>query len=251
MTYPAISISIVSHGQADLIGPLLADLAKLPQPERFEVLLTRNLPESLPFASGDFPFSLTLIDNPTPKGFGANHNAAFAVARGRFFAVVNPDIRLLGDPFPALLNGLQAERAAIAGPLVQARDGGVEDSIRLFPTPLGLAAKALGWSDGRYALKAGVAPQSVDWLAGMFMLARSEAFRDAGGFDEGFFLYYEDVDLCARMWKRGWRILACPQARVIHDARRESHRNPRYLRWHLASLLRYLGKHWLRLPKSA
>ena len=84
----------------------------------------------------------------------------------------------------------------------------------------------------------------------MFMLFRAEAFFRVGGFDEDFFLYYEDVDICTRLWKDGSRVLACPGAQVIHEARRASRRNVRYMRWHAASLLRYLGKYWLRLPKT-
>jgi len=77
----------------------------------------------------------------------------------------------------------------------------------------------------------------------MFMMVKRQAFADIGGFDEKFFLYYEDVDLCARFKKAGWAVKYDPRAEVVHDARRTSHTNLRYLKWHLSSMLRYFIKH--------
>ena len=81
-----------------------------------------------------------------------------------------------------------------------------------------------------------------DWVAGMFMVLRSETFRAAGGFDEGYFLYYEDVDLCWRLQRSGLRAALLPTVRAIHDARRSSHRKLRYLLWHGKSMLRFFAK---------
>jgi GT2 family glycosyltransferase len=66
----------------------------------------------------------------------------------------------------------------------------------------------------------------VDWVAGMFLLIRTEAFRALGGFDEGFHLYYEDVDFCARAWKAGWKVQVHPEVSVIHDAQRAEPAQP-------------------------
>jgi hypothetical protein len=87
-----------------------------------------------------------------------------------------------------------------------------------------------------------------EWVAGMFMMFRNSAYKKLNGFDEHFFLYYEDVDICVRAWKVGLKVLACPSVSVVHDARRESRRNIRYLWWHLTSMIRYFVKHWGRLP---
>ncbi|MEW6512988.1 MAG: glycosyltransferase family 2 protein [Pseudomonadota bacterium] len=242
-----ISISVVSHGQGDLVGRVLADIARFSDATRIEVILTRNIPEQLPFLVTDFPYPLKEVENVSPKGFGANHNAAFLRAKGEWFCVLNPDIRLPEDPFPSLLEAHAVPTAAVVAPAVLSPVGEIEDSVRRFPTPFSLTGKLLGWSDGRYSYKIGDAPFTADWLGGMFMLFRAEDFRRVGGFDEGFFLYYEDVDICARLWKSGRQVLACPKVQVIHDARRTSRRNFRYMRWHLASMARYLSKHWLRL----
>jgi hypothetical protein len=84
----------------------------------------------------------------------------------------------------------------------------------------------------------------------MFMLFRAEAFQDIGGFNEEFFLYYEDVDICARLWKAGWKVVLHPGVSVIHDAQRASRHNPRHMAWHLSSMARYFWKHSGRLPKN-
>jgi GT2 family glycosyltransferase len=73
----------------------------------------------------------------------------------------------------------------------------------------------------------------------MFMLFKPDLFSAVDGFDERYHLYYEDVDICARLKIAGYRIMACPTVSVIHSARRESHRNLRYMKWHLQSMLRF------------
>ena len=78
------------------------------------------------------------------------------------------------------------------------------------------------------------------------LLVRSDTFSSIGGFDEKFFLYYEDVDLCARLRMLGHEIRQERSVEAIHDARRQSRRNPRFTCWHLASMTRYLLKKYAR-----
>lgn len=248
--YALITISIVSHAQGNLVRNLLSDLSGLVDSADIEIILTKNLPERMLFAADDFPCPVKIVENGFPKGFGANHNAAFRLARGDWFCVMNPDIRMTDNPFPVLLEELERQHAAVIAPAVLSPAGQLEDSIRRFPTPLSLAGKMLGRCDGRYSFAVGDEAFAADWVGGMFMLFRAEDYRRVGGFDEGFFLYYEDVDICTRLWKAGRRVLACPKTQVIHDARRASRRNLRYMRWHAGSMARYLGKHWLRLPNT-
>jgi len=229
----------------------LKDLSTLGVRQSFEVLLTLNIPEVLPFDDDTFSFPLRVISNASPQGFGANHNAAFRQATGGWFCVMNPDIRLPNDPFSYLIAEIERLNGAVIAPTTRASLGHCEDSIRHFPTALALASKAFGIDDGRYDYAPGDATFSADWVGGMFMLFQTDAFRRVGGFDEGFFLYYEDVDICARLWKMGGKVLACPGATVIHDAQRTSRRQLRYMRWHASSMARYFAKHWLRLPKTS
>jgi N-acetylglucosaminyl-diphospho-decaprenol L-rhamnosyltransferase len=246
---PRITISVVSHGQLEIAAPLLADLAALSSDLDLEVFLKLNIPERpLPNLSV-FSCPITVLENSLPRGFGANHNEAFTRAQGEWFCVLNPDIRLPQNPFPVLLEEASRLNGALIAPSVLSDIGEIEDSVRHFPTLSSMVSKLCGFDSSRYVFPSESDTFCADWVAGMFMLFRSEDFRLVGGFDEKFYLYYEDVDICARLWKAGRPVLFCPSAKVVHNARRSSRTNPRYMRWHAASMLRYFVKHWGRLPK--
>jgi N-acetylglucosaminyl-diphospho-decaprenol L-rhamnosyltransferase len=184
---------------------------------------------------------VTVIHNERAKGFGANHNAAFDAGRTDFFCVLNPDVRLEQDPFPALLEILANPKIGVAAPLIVNPLGAIEDSARRFPTPGRLLRKVLFKTrSADYPIKTEVV--LPDWVAGMFMVFRTELFRAAGGFDESYFLYYEDVDLCWRLHRLGYGVALQPTVRAIHAARRSSHRKLGYLRWHVSSMLRFFLK---------
>ncbi|RXT28468.1 glycosyl transferase [Rhizobium leguminosarum] len=238
-----ICVSIVSHGQGKIANLLLDDLDS--RCSGLNVVLTKNIPEELPIQDRQYP--LLQIENPSPKGFAANHNQAFRHCDSGLFCVANPDIRLQADPFGHLKAAMGDPRVGLVAPLIVNPGGTIEDSARYFPTLFSLLRKALGKGDGRFPIDPN-RPSAVDWTAGMFMLFRSEAFADVGGFDEGFFLYYEDVDICARLWKAGWKVILLPTVSVVHDARRASHTNPKYMRWHVSSMIRYFTKHLGRTP---
>jgi N-acetylglucosaminyl-diphospho-decaprenol L-rhamnosyltransferase len=233
-----ISISIVSHRHGPMARRLISDLDGLCA-GRIEIILTENVPES---PSVDWSFvsgPVKVLRNSEPRGFGANHNSAFRQSSGEFFCVLNPDVRLTSDPFPELLRELSAPRTGVVAPLIVDSCGAVQDSARRFPTPASLLRKALGSPvPPDYAIRD--EPFSPDWVAGMFMVFPREVFREIEGFDERYFLYYEDVDLCARLRRKGYEIRLNPRARAIHDAQRDSHRDLAYLATHLRSALRYL-----------
>lgn len=233
-----ISISIVSHSQAALVNELLVDLSRVCRADSIEVLLTLNVPEELPFSPEMLPFALKIIHNDCPLGFGENHNRAFALASGGFFCVVNPDIRIDTDVFPSLLSALRDESIGVVAPMVVNSSGTIEDSARRFPTPLKIVDKVIGV--GRFKdYEINDVPIFPDWVGGMFMMFRRRIYEELGGFDQKFFLYYEDVDICARIWLKGLRVMLVPQVKVIHNARRSSHKKARYLLIHISSMMRF------------
>jgi len=243
-----ITVSIVSHGQGQLVEALLNDLARCQ--DISAVILTMNIPENdIPCPESLRP-RLQLIRNECPLGFAANHNQAFVFCETFFFAVLNPDIRLTNDPFPILASALKTTGGGVMAPLVRNPGGGLEDSARHFPTPMRLLRKLIGLGDGRITFEDMASPQDVDWTAGMFLLFPASAFHALNGFDEGFFLYYEDVDICTRFWKSGRRVIVHPGVAVIHAAQRASRRKLGYMKWHLSSMVRYFAKHAWRLPRS-
>lgn len=113
-----------------------------------------------------------------------------------------------------------------------------------------MIAKLLGLDRGTYAVDRRARCFCPDWVAGMFMLFPSAAFEAVGGFDENFYLYYEDVDICVRLRHLGYRVAVMRGASVVHNARRDSRRCLRFARWHAASMARYFWKHWGRLPAA-
>jgi hypothetical protein len=223
------------------VSRLLRDIRSLGRDD-LQVILTVNVPEDLP-SEACTPARIEIIHNASEKGFAANHNAAFGAARGDYFCVLNPDVRLAQDPFPALLEVLREPQVAVAAPRIVDPAGRVEDSARRFPTAASLLMKSLGLAP-QFDYPAGEPPPSPDWVAGMFMLIRREAFEKAGGFDERFFLYYEDVDICRRLRLLGFDVRLVAQATATHEAQRASRRDARHMLWHARSMLRYLTAHY-------
>ncbi len=232
-----VTASIVSHGHGSMVRGLVEDLLGCPEVAR--VVVTQNIPERTEYPEDGH---VEIIRNAEPRGYGANQNAAFATETSTLFCVLNPDIRLKGNPFPQLLEAFDDPSVALVAPKIISPDGSEEDSARKFPTARDLLSKALGRNDGTYSDKPVSGPTYPDWLAGMFLLLCSDAFRKVGGFDEKFFLYYEDVHLCWRLRRDGFQVVQDRSVSAVHDARRESQRNLRFARWHLASMARYLIK---------
>lgn len=245
MTEAGVTVSVVSHGHASLVSALFIDLASIPLIH--EVVLTINTPDKSVEIPEAVAGRVNIITNDVPRGFGANHNTAFARCRTKYFCVLNPDIRMKIDPFPALIEGLNG--AQLAAPLILNPFGAIEDSARRFPTPWRMLRRILGIDNGAYPLGDNVHKIDPDWVGGMFMLFNAETYRALGGFDERFFMYLEDVDICARIRRGGGRIALCTDVAAIHDARRASRRNARHSYWHLKSLLSFFRLHWGHLPR--
>lgn len=230
-----IHASVVSHGHGTMVEHLAVELLGCPEVQ--SVTITLNVPERL-----DFPqdVRITVVSNPVPRGYGTNHNAAWAGSTALFYCALNPDVRLSGNPFPALLAAMQDSSVAACAPIINAVNGRREDSARKFPTMASLLRKALIRDNGTHDTRHEVS--DPDWLAGMFLLLRSSAFREVGGFDEKYFLYYEDVDLCWRLRSRGHAVRQVQEVTAVHDARRASRKDQRHARWHLASMARFLTR---------
>lgn len=228
-----LTVSIVSHGQADLVCLLLGDLKKFCAADD-EVIVTLNIDELLEFDNRSFPCAVTVLRNTKPLGFGANHNKAFALAKGDYFCVLNPDIRLYGNPFPGLLSQMKAGTGIIAPKVVNSK-GEMEESARRFPTPFTILKKAFQVDEKKRTQNT----EFPDWVAGMFMVFPAHIFRELKGFDERYFLYYEDVDICSRLKLAGYGVQFCSEITVEHDAQCRSHSDPAYRTLHLQSMIRY------------
>lgn len=231
------TLSVVSHGHGGEVLQLLGDIAAHSADAVEEVIVTLNLPEpelAAALASRPWPFRVRVLPNPQAQGYGANHNAAFAQCRTPYFGVLNPDIRFGADPFAALLQRLQDERVGCAYPLQACGADAPRDPARDLPTPGALLRRHLRPGSDRQ-------PRSPDWVNGAFMVFRAPVFARLNGFDTGYFMYCEDVDICLRLQELGLVLEAAPEVVVTHRAAHASRRRVRHLAWHLRSLWRLWG----------
>lgn len=239
-----ITVSIVSHNHGSMLTPLVNTL--LNYPEISTIIVTHNVAEDTVL-----PEDAKILQrwNETPMGFGENHNHAFGFCSDPFFCVLNPDIEFFTNPYPALIKELIGSQSAMIAPKVVNAYGQTEDSARHFPTISGLFKKLLGFSDGRHMELSSKSIFHPECVAGMFMLFRKASFEALDGFDTRYYLYYEDIDVCARIWKTGGSISLLPTAVVTHNAQRQSHKSFRFLKWHLCSMLLFFYLHMGRLPR--
>ncbi|MBT7088606.1 glycosyltransferase family 2 protein, partial [bacterium] len=158
----------------------------------------------------------------------------------KYFCILNPDIIFTEPIFSALIEHLE-KNPAIISPLIVDEKNTLQDSFRKFPTPLAILKRKLP----AYSFSP-LAPDITgiihpDWIAGMFMLMRSENYKKLEGFDERYHLYFEDVDLCARARYLGLLPLVDTNLHIQHDAQRSSRKNFRYLLWHIQSAVRFFS----------
>lgn len=252
----SLVLSIVSHQQGNLILSLLNDLMQYCSQQTIEVIVTLNCKEKISFSQKDYNFMIRIIENEHPKGFAANHNAAFKLRDSEFFGVLNPDLKLTQDPFLLLSTHLNDKKTGVTAPLIVNRESRIEDSARRLPTPFRLLKRH--WKGKRrakldYSIEK--IPFCPDWIAGMFMLFPSAVFSEMNGFNERYHLYFEDVDLCSRLRLAGYKIILDPRVAVVHNARRDSHIKIQYLMWHIVSGMRFFSSRvfwatWLRQAKQ-
>jgi len=232
--------------------------------------------------AGDHPVEIVVVDNASTDGSpdrletlpdvrlirsarnagfsgGVNLGVRTAAPQGAVL-LVNPDASLAPDAVSRLVATLEAHpRAAAVGPLVLNPDGTVQPSKRRFPTWLQAAMHAtvgVFWP-GNPGTRAYVCadlpedrPSQVGWLSASILLLRADAFRDVGMFDERFFFYVEDLDLCRRFADAGWELWFEPRAEAVHAWGGSTRNATKQLWQHHTNLFRYVSKHsqgWRRI----
>jgi N-acetylglucosaminyl-diphospho-decaprenol L-rhamnosyltransferase len=248
----SVAAVVVSHGNAAELERLLPVLVS----QVDEVVVVANVPGSV----GVAPHGVTVLVNETPLGFGANVNRGVAVTTAEFVCSVNPD----AIPHPGAIDELRRfvesqPRAGIGGPAMVYPDGALQPSRRRFPTvlgtlvrrsPLRLVLDPYKLQRRHYHLdERPNAPVEADWMLGGFLMLRRTMLEELGGFDEGFFLYGEDIDLCYRAWQAGWSCWYVPSAVVVHEHQAVTDRRlfTRRTLWHWRGILRFVRKHPERL----
>jgi N-acetylglucosaminyl-diphospho-decaprenol L-rhamnosyltransferase len=179
-----------------------------------------------------------LIDTGVNGGFSAGVNIGSKDATGKYLLVLNPDTYFEDDSIAKALSLLEGSaNVGMVGLDLVYPDGTRQFSARRFYSVMDILARRLPFGN-RWPLKARVAkhmmltswtagtPFDADWVMGTGFIIRRELFEGLGRMDESYFLYMEDVDLCARVWAAGFRVVCIPGARLVHDHQRASAGGP-------------------------
>lgn len=261
MTTPATldcSIIIVNWNVCALLRHCLASLPDAAGSRlRYEVIVVDNASDddSVAMVRAEFP-AVRLRANATNRGFSGGNNDGIRAGRGRTLLLLNPDTEMRPGSLAALLATLDAAPdVGLVGPRLLNPDGSVQPSRRRFPT---LATALLESTPlqpylpnhpllRRYyvADRPDDREQEVDWITGACMLVRREVIAQVGGFDEGYFMYSEELDLCRRIKEAGWRIVYQPAAVVVHHESQSADQDvpARHLRFNRSKIRYFLRWH--------
>ena len=225
-----ISILIVNWNTRDLLRECLRSLRAQLHDWSHEIIVVDNASSdsSAEMVRREFPF-VVLVANAENLGFARGNNQAYERARGAWIWLLNPDTQVLAGAHLALLNWLQdnPHAGAAASALIDARDGHIQRSCRTFPTPRALWCEALGLAS-KFPRSRRYGFYRMGWwnyrdtrfveqpMASSLMLRRT-AIEECGGlFDERFPIFFNDVDLCWRLWHSQWSIAFVHTSRVLH-----------------------------------
>jgi GT2 family glycosyltransferase len=237
-----VAAVVVSHGHPRELEQSLPALRE----QVDELVVIANIP-------GSVPPGIDAVQNARPLGFGANVNLGVARTTAELVVSANPD----AVPGAGAIDKLRAfmvehPRCGIAGPRMVFPDGTWQPSRRRFPTVAGTIVR-------RTPLRLVVPqrhhfhldesppdrPVGADWMLGGFLMLRRTMLQELGGFDEGFRLYGEDIDLAYRARSAGWERWYVPEAEVRHEHKAETDKKwlTRRTLWHWAGIARFVRKH--------
>jgi len=251
-----LSIVIVHYNTSDDLARCLGSLQENPPACEYRIIVVDNASDDpgLPAVRERFP-GVDWLFQSRNVGYAAGVNAGLALCEADYTLILNPDIVVLPGAIDALLADADAHpRAGIIGPQLLNPDGSIQESCRRFYTftTLVLRRTILGRLFPRARAVQlhlmrdfdHLSARPVDWVLGGCLLVRREALRRVGPMDERFFLYFEDVDWCYRMWQAGYEVRYTPVARFVHRHRRASAGGiTRRGFWlHLASLISFYEK---------
>jgi GT2 family glycosyltransferase len=255
-----LSVVIVNYRSGLALAACLEALFRHMDSDCFEVLVVNNDNADALSSVRERP-GLRILQNASNVGFGTAANTGFRKSQGEFLLILNPDVLIRSGAVPSLLETMQLHpEAGIALPQLRNPDDSLQYSCRQFYTWKALWMRRGPWRrrmeshpvvrqhlmrDWDHASAA-----EVDWGLGAAMLVRKAALRGAQLFDERFFLYFEDVDLCWRLRRAGWKVIYNPAAVMTHQHRRDSAQAGASLAklCHLSSLMKFLWKYRFRLP---
>jgi GT2 family glycosyltransferase len=261
---PGISIVVVTHESVEDIETALTSLRDDGPNDSYEIIVVDNasIDGTADLVAARHP-AARLIRSSERRGFAANCNRGVAVARGQRLVFFNPDARTRPGALDLLLDYLADHPdVGIVAPALVYPDGSPQPSARRFPrftttvirrTPLRLLFPNSARERRHLMQDANLdAAIEVDWVLGAAFVMTKDTFDRLGGFDEGYRLYCEDIDLCWRTWDAGLQVVYLPQAVVEHGLSELTRRVffTRATVWHFLGMARFLTHHGFRPPSG-
>ena len=247
---PDLSIVVVTHNGRDLaLATLESAMMHLGELSVEWVIVDSGSTDDTPDAiERRWPeIEVTRLAN---VGFAAANNAGFAGATGRYLLALNPDTSVRWGRFRVLVDAMDARPEVGAASVIQEEADGSLQSIRRDPSVARALSEALllrrlpgcrSWQERELDQGVYAEERRADWLVGAVLLLRREAVAEVGGFDERFFMYSEEADLCRRIRDAGWDVRHLPVMKILHYGGAP---NPRLAAQSSFSRLEYAAKHF-------
>ena len=254
-TVDSLGLVVVSYRSSDELHNFLTSLSKssvIPG----EIVVVDNSPEESAVAAVRGLPQVTVMHRPDNPGYGTAANVGVASLSNRceWAVVCNPDIVVGPDTLGTLMEEARSRaRAGSLGPAINNEDGSLYPSARALPTlGVGIGHALLGilwpsnpWTRAYRGDYRSESTRESGWLSGSFLLLRRKAFEDVSGFDEGYFMFFEDVDLGARLGQAGYGNVYVPSAQATHLGGRSTKKNHQaMISAHHHSAMRFISKRY-------
>jgi len=231
-------IIIVNYKSTDYLLDCLKSVYDALNGLSADIFVQDNFSEDTHRISNAYP-DVHLTKNIENKGFSTAINKSIESGSSPFIILLNPDSKVYPGFFENVLQFMKNNNdVGICGPKILNSDMTIQGSARAFPSPLtgffGRNSLLTKWFPNNWITRKSILtnkikgknPVDVDWVSGACMVVRRTAVEDVGLMDEQFFMYWEDVDWCRRMWTKGWRVVYYPGAKIVHYVGGSSNKRP-------------------------
>jgi N-acetylglucosaminyl-diphospho-decaprenol L-rhamnosyltransferase len=248
------SIIIVTYNSERFIASCLSSILQHRTDYSYEIIVVDNDSQDMTKEIVQRFDSVNLIENKENQGFSKANNIGIMHSKGRYTFLLNPDVHITDHCVDQLTRRLNEDDSrAIVAPKLVYSDGSIQESARRFPNlfiqvagRIPLFHKLVQTQHNEYLMKDWnhSSNRDVDWVIGAAILAKKEDLIEIGMFDEDFFLYCEDIDLCYRFYKRGYKAYYDADVTLIHEYQKTSRKKINRLSFlHLYSIIKFYAKH--------
>lgn len=219
-----LAVVVVNYNTRELLVQCLSSVER-ELPDELIAIDNASSDGSQEWVREKFP-DVTLLANSGNPGYAAAANEAMRATQAPFVLLLNADTKVVAGSLRAAVDYMISHpRAGLVGPLLRSTDGTRQRSIFPFPgtlawllenNPIGPILSVVPAARKRMLRFVEAEARTVPWVLGAAMLIRREAYDATSGFDESYFMYYEEVDFCFRLWEAGWEVHYAPTAEVVH-----------------------------------